>query len=563
MAASETGTACSLARDVILALSAAHDVNTIPLLVDQVDIAELLQNDRVAIFVVSTAGFGEFPRSALGFWDDLNRLGVQSLDNFQYTVFGLGDRRYKHFNHAGRKLHGLLRALGANEIHPLGLGDDSDDFGVYSEFDAWLDALLETVGCGEDPDEAVRDVSHAVPLPRTPLLATVISNEQMTDDSAHTEVRRLHVMAANLEYDLGDSLAVYPVAEAADVRSLIIALDLHPDSLVGEHRLFDLLSRRLDISATPDRTSLRLLSLAANDTFVRDRLVEMSSRTAEGKKLFYDYVVYPHRDFADVISDFAGLVTLSVEDLVRMLPPTRPRSYSIASSPLEAAVLCDLPSVTLRRRICPSRWCSLLVAVKTFPFSKLSGKRGLSSCYLKSLVPGNKVACYVEKSHLLIPEKTALDTLVVATGTGCALGRAIARDRALRRCMGLQTSPLRLYFGFRNPRKDCVASTPNPVMSHVKADVQRWTPEGDSCVLAFSQLTEADFGKSDDTNVIKKHHVTTALRLLPPRPPDTLLICGRSHPMPEMVLDELQSLWGAEKMAEMQRRLLLLTETWG
>ena len=562
MAASETGTACSLARDVILALS-AHDVNTIPLLVDQVDMAELLLGDRIAVFVVSTAGFGEFPRSALRFWEDLNRLGVQALDNFQYTVFGLGDRRYKHFNHAGRKLHGMLRALGANEIHPLGLGDDSDDFGVYSEFDAWLDALVETVGGGGDPDEAVRDVAHAIPHPLTPLLATVISNEQITDESAHTEVRRLHVMAADLEYDLGDSLAVYPVAEADDVRSLISALDLHPDSLVGEHRLFDLLSRRLDISASPDRTSLRLLSLSANDAFVRDRLLEMASRTAEGKKLFYDYVVYPHRDFADVIADFAGLVSLPVEDLVRMLPPMRPRSYSIASSPLETAVLSDLPSVALRRRICPSRWCSLLVAVKTFPFSKLSSKRGLASSFLKSLVPGSKAVCYVEKSHLCISEKTALDTLVVATGTGCALGRAIARDRALRRCMGLHTSRLRLYFGFRNPRKDCLACTPNPVMSHVKADVQRWTPDEDSCVLAFSQLTEADFGNPDDTNIIKKHHVTTALRLLPPRPPDTLLICGRSHPMPEMVLDELQSLWGAEKMAEIQRRCLLLTETWG
>ena len=52
------------------------------------------------------------------------------LQGLCYAVFGLGDRRYREFNYAARKLHARLQTLGAQPFVRLGLGDDQHDFGA-------------------------------------------------------------------------------------------------------------------------------------------------------------------------------------------------------------------------------------------------------------------------------------------------------------------------------------------------------------------------------------------------------------------------------------------------
>ncbi|KAL7067684.1 flavodoxin family protein [Cryptosporidium serpentis] len=96
------------------------------------------------IFVVSTAGQGEVPNSMKSFWQRLlyNNINQNKFKTFQFVIFGLGDRCFSSkFNLTARKLRHRLIQMGANELHPWGLGDESHDFGLLGEFDPWLENL--------------------------------------------------------------------------------------------------------------------------------------------------------------------------------------------------------------------------------------------------------------------------------------------------------------------------------------------------------------------------------------------------------------------------------------
>ncbi|CAE7654979.1 ndor1 [Symbiodinium sp. CCMP2456] len=101
-----------------------------PRALDETSIHELSKT-KIGIFVVSTTGQGDPPLNMRRLWQEMlsASLPPSSLAKLSYTVFGLGDRRYREFNYAARKLHARLGNLGAKSFYRLGLGDDQHDFG--------------------------------------------------------------------------------------------------------------------------------------------------------------------------------------------------------------------------------------------------------------------------------------------------------------------------------------------------------------------------------------------------------------------------------------------------
>lgn len=82
------------------------------------------------------------------FWTFMLRkdLPVNSLQNLQFAVFGLGDSSYTKFNAVARRLHARLKQLGGKEILQRGLGDDQSENGYLTDLDPWLMELWQTVG---------------------------------------------------------------------------------------------------------------------------------------------------------------------------------------------------------------------------------------------------------------------------------------------------------------------------------------------------------------------------------------------------------------------------------
>jgi sulfite reductase (NADPH) hemoprotein beta-component len=111
-----------------------------------------LVNEKHVLFVVSTAGQGEFPSNARETWKFLQKTDLD-LGQTSYSVFALGDRHYwpreedKHFFcKAGKDLDLKLKKLGAKQLADIGLGDDRDPDGYFTAFADWAPLVWESLG---------------------------------------------------------------------------------------------------------------------------------------------------------------------------------------------------------------------------------------------------------------------------------------------------------------------------------------------------------------------------------------------------------------------------------
>ena len=91
-----------------------------------------LIHETLTIFVVSTTGSGQEPRSMTTLWNTLLRSDLPNdlLEDLHFAVFGLGDSSYEKFCWPAKKLSRRLVGLGATQICPRGEGDDQHHFGL-------------------------------------------------------------------------------------------------------------------------------------------------------------------------------------------------------------------------------------------------------------------------------------------------------------------------------------------------------------------------------------------------------------------------------------------------
>ncbi|GJJ77952.1 sulfite reductase (NADPH) hemoprotein beta-component [Entomortierella parvispora] len=120
---------------------------------DDVSIEDLTLEKHV-IFVVSTAGQGEFPVNAREFWKALSATTELGVSDTKFAVFGLGDSHYWpreedaiFYNRPSKELHAKLVELGATPLVDLGLGNDQDADAYETAWAAWEPQLWESLGC--------------------------------------------------------------------------------------------------------------------------------------------------------------------------------------------------------------------------------------------------------------------------------------------------------------------------------------------------------------------------------------------------------------------------------
>ncbi|KAJ3160396.1 hypothetical protein HDU86_000730 [Geranomyces michiganensis] len=138
---------------------------------------EDLSTERNVVFVISTAGQGEFPGNSKETWKALvSACEDLALGETRFSVFALGDRNYwplpgdKHyFAKSGKDLDHRLELLGAQRLTPLGVGDDQDPDGYWTGFNAWRPLLWKALGVDEmdvsvEPilpsDDAIKESSN-------------------------------------------------------------------------------------------------------------------------------------------------------------------------------------------------------------------------------------------------------------------------------------------------------------------------------------------------------------------------------------------------------------------
>eukprot|EP00960_Hanusia_phi_P043861 756308-Hanusia_phi.AAC.2 len=357
-----------------------------------------LPSEMALIAVASTTGQGDAPDNMRKFWNFLLKksLPPDSLSSTSFAVFGLGDSSYAKFNAVAKRLDKRLEMLGGTRMLPLGLGDDQDAGGYDQALDAWLVELWKSLSMVHPPPEGtVPELSDSLPPSRFVVsivgkgypkassgredvqllrtmkefradfdLAPVAMNLCITGEEAVKEVRHLEIdlSSCNQSYKAGDILAIQPMNRLEDVENFSGVMQIDLDVIVkvepnpeyrsktplpallcgrGPVALRDILLVHMDFMNTPRRHFFELLRHFTTNETQKERIEELSS--VLGRDDLYDYCQKQRRTFLEVFRDFPD-ARPPLSYLFDMIPPLRPRQFSISSSPRVAP---RQPSITV------------------------------------------------------------------------------------------------------------------------------------------------------------------------------------------------------------------------
>ena len=102
---------------------------------------------KTIIFITNTWDEGFPAANATGMCDWLTKKVKEEeknlLKGIDYTVFGLGDSKYDQFNVVAKAIDEQMETLGAQQVCPLGLGDESGD--LRQDFDKWMELFFNKI----------------------------------------------------------------------------------------------------------------------------------------------------------------------------------------------------------------------------------------------------------------------------------------------------------------------------------------------------------------------------------------------------------------------------------
>jgi cytochrome P450 / NADPH-cytochrome P450 reductase len=154
---------------------------------------------------------------------------------------------------------------------------------------------------------------------------------------------------------------------------------------------------------------------------------------------YREQVYEPNRSVLDLLEQFPAC-RVPFEVYLDMLPPLRPRYYSISSSP----------------RV-DEDTCSITVGVVRAPARSGSGTfTGVTSGHLARLPVDGTVFAFVREPSIAfrVPEDPQVPMLMVGAGTGLAPFRGFLQERAAQQDAGTPVAPSLLVFGCRAPDRD-------------------------------------------------------------------------------------------------------------
>ncbi|MEM6305610.1 MAG: flavodoxin domain-containing protein [Pseudomonadota bacterium] len=394
---------------------------------DDITPADLAGMGHVTL-VVSTFGEGEPPDNAAKFFAALMADDCPALPaSLHYSVCGLGDTSYADFNKCAADIDARLAALGATRVVDAVLCDvDFDD-----DFDAWKTAVFasEPFAAASAGSAAAPVVIDAEPVPafdkNRPFMASLLASEKLSGEDSAKCVNHIEISlaggGADLDYDAGDALGVWPVNCADDVADILRAAGLTGKEAIelksGPARLRAALSTRLDIvTVTPN--TLTALGL---------------SEAPEG---------------AQVLDVLQAVGPVDAQTLASALRPLQPRLYSIASSPKahpgEVHLTVGEVRYDLNGRAC----------------------KGVASTHLGDrLAEGGMLGIYVQKSaHFHLPADDTTPLIMIGPGTGIAPFRAFLEEREARGATGKNW----LFFGDQHAACDYL----------YRDEIERWAESG-------------------------------------------------------------------------------------
>eukprot|EP00741_Cyanophora_paradoxa_P016884 tig00020943_g16307.t1 len=437
----------------------------------------------LCIVLTSTFGEGEPPDNAVDFWKWVAGAdrAPDTFKGLKFTVFGLGNKQYEHYQAMGRGMEKHFERLGGEIAFERGEGDD--DGTLEEDFNKWKARLWPGIAHFAEAEGAKMngaanghvEAAHATPAYKLVLhdaathvpdaseeaaalavqqqhsvsLARVAVNRELHTPASDRSCRHIEIEIPNLSYEAGDHLGVHPENEPAVVeaaaRRLGLSLDtvfslVPADEAASQHGPFAspmtlraALTRLVDLTGPPRKSYFRALAEYAEHPDEKERLLEIASNSAE----YNAFVVSALRTPVEVLCAFSSVI-IPLEAFLPACGRLQPRYYSISSS----------------HKATPGR-VHITVSVVRYATPTGRAHNGVCSTWLAALKPGAKVPLFVRRSAFKLPPSIATPIVMVGPGTGLAPFRGFLWELHALQAAGA-AAEAHLYFGCRSSKVDYI-----------------------------------------------------------------------------------------------------------
>ncbi len=414
----ETGNSKKLATE-FAARAKKHGLNAKVQSLDQYRLNDLQKEDYF-LAVISTHGDGEPPAAAKKFYDHVHQNGFK-LDKLKYGVLALGDSAYPLFCKAGEDVDAQLDKLGGKRIVPL----QKCDLDYDEEAGAWIDEVFKSLSNHDQPAEIKAPVVKKSTGKKI-FTGEILSHINLNDRGSNKETYHIEISAEDVSYKPGDSIGIVPPNPSHIVEEIIAvcAID-HNINIEYKGELVpvvDLLSKKLNIIHLPERVIKHYAAIVKQD---------IPASKIDLLDLLKIYPVADEDQFLEVI---------------KILEPTTPRLYSIASSP-EAH----------------SGEIHITVAKNTF-MANDELKNGLASDFLSKLSAENQLQFYINPNNQFRLPDEDRGVIMIGPGTGIAPFRSFVAERDAVGATGKNW----LFFGEQHFNSDFLYQT----------EIQSWCETG-------------------------------------------------------------------------------------
>lgn len=416
------------------------------------------------VVIVSASYNGQPPTNAKSFMEWLEVVPESDIQGVRYAVFGCGDHNWAStYQRIPRLIDDKLAMKGAQRLLPRGESDASGDF--EREVDEWTEHLwpdlMQAIGLpvttSSEPKQGNLSVQFvpgaaAVPLSETyhAVSGRIVHSRNLQHENSGRITQHIEVsLPPGTDYCEGDHLGVLPVNWATLVERVLRRFNLDEDVHLilsakgrsGAHlpagvpvRLDDLLSRSVELQEPATRAQIREM---ATFTVCPPHVKELQDLLVEEN--YQEEIRAKRITMLDLLEHYEAC-ELPFERFLELLPPLKPRYYSISSSP---KISRNTASITVS-------------VVRESAWSGKGRYYGVASNYLANAETGTEVLMFIRsaESGFALPEDPATPIIMIGPGTGVAPFRGFIQARRALREAGEELGAAHLYFGCRNPEHD-------------------------------------------------------------------------------------------------------------